>query len=320
MAMPALTIPSPLPARQTRTKPQPQRRPLQDRARERLRHHVLKPLDASAGCAIRLRRNANRDYRPVFVAGGMGCGTTLLALSLWQRFDVAAAIRESVHEIARSSFLHGPPAHDFESIAAYEASLMPSDDWSTEQGRADLHRMYRSYASGPSRTVIDKGPNANLVRARFLAECFPEGHFVMIFRDPVAAIEGFMRKWPPFERDGLDASIDFYERIHERFIADTWDLLPERVTVVQYERLVEKTDEMMNQLGIMLGLAPAHGKRSLEQRPNVAGCGIRNVASGRIRVVPDANQDAYGRMAPADIDRVQRRLGPLYRRLRLASI
>ncbi|MCI0422338.1 MAG: hypothetical protein L0312_24470, partial [Acidobacteria bacterium] len=56
------------------------------------------------------------------------------------------------------------------------------EEWSVERGRADLLRMYRSHASGTSPFAVDKGPNTNLVRAGFLARCFPDGRFVVVFR------------------------------------------------------------------------------------------------------------------------------------------
>lgn len=297
----------------------PRSRRLRDRVERRLRARILTPLDAHVGGAVRRAVNARRVYQPIFVAGAMGGGTTLLALSLWQRFEVAAAIRESVHQISRRSFLWGPPAHDFGSVREYEASLGPCEDWSAEQGRDDLLRMYRSYAWGPSNVVIDKGPNANLVRSGFLARCFPDATFLLIFRDPVATIEGFRRKWRAFGNDTLDESIRFYESVHESFLESMWEF-PERVVAIRYEKLVEKHDELLDTLGRSLGLVPARGRRRLERRANQRGCGIRNVEHGTIGIVPDANRAAYERMATSEITRIQDRLGALHARLNLMSI
>jgi hypothetical protein len=280
---------------------------------------VLEPLDARLGATLRLAVNRDRIYRPIFVAGAMGGGTTLLALSLWQRFDLAAAIKESVHQVSTRSFLWRPSAHEFGSVAEYDAAIRPGEDWSVEQGRQDLLRMYRSYARGGSETVVDKGPNANLVRAGFLARCFPDALFLLIFRDPVATIEGFRRKWRAFGSDSLDESIRFYRRVHETFLDTIWEF-PDRVVAVQYEKLVEKHDELLDTLGRTLGLAPARGRRRLEHRANTRGCGIRNIQNGRIGVVGDANRAAYERMAPAHVRRIQRELEPLYARMTLMSI
>jgi Sulfotransferase family len=285
----------------------------------RLRRRVLEPLDATLGAAVRSAVNRDRSYRPIFVSGAMGGGTTLLALSLWQRFDLAAAIKESVHQVSTRSFLWRPGAHEFGSVADYDGSIRPRDDWSVERGRRDLLRMYRSYAWGRSDVVVDKGPNANLVRAGFLARCFPEARFVLIFRDPVATIEGFRRKWRAFGNAPLDESIDFYERIHEAFLEAMWDF-PERVLAVAYERLVEKHDELMDTVGRDLDLVPARRVRRLEHRSNRRGCGIRNVHHGRIQIVEDANRGSYERMSASEVKRIQRRLGPLHARMSLMSI
>lgn len=285
----------------------------------RLRRRVLKPLDARLGGLARRTWNAGRQYRPLFVAGAMGGGTTLLALSLWQRFDIAAAIRESVHQVSRRSFLWGPGAHDYRSVAQYEASIQPRPEWSAEQARRDLTRMYRSYAWGPSDWVVDKGPNANLVRAGFLARAFPEATFLLIFRDPVATIEGFRRKWPAFRLDTLDESIRFYEHIHERFLDAMWEF-PDRVIAIRYEKLVEKHDELIATLGSTLDLCPARRRRRLEHRSNRPGCGIRNVQKGRIGVVDDANRRSYERTPAYEVERIRHRLEPLYARMSLMSI
>ena len=56
-------------------------------------------------------------------------------------------------------------------------------------------------------------------------------------------------------------------------------------------------------------------KRRLESRPNVEGCGIRNVSAHRIGVVTDANHRAYERLHRSQIEEIQGALEPIYRRL-----
>lgn len=294
-------------------------RPLSDRIRRRLRSDLVVPLVRHVVGPVRRMRNAGRAYRPVFVTGVMGSGTTLLAFSLGARYDCAAVIAESGREMPEDSFLHVPHPNHCASVAAYQARLRPDPSWSVEAGRESLLELYRSQARGPADVVIDKGPNANLVRAPFLRECFPEAHFVVVFRDPVASVEGFRRKWARFREDPLEESIRFYADLHERFLHDA-DGLGGRVTFVAYEILTAHHDAVLEALGRRLGLEPARRRRRLETRANVEGQGIRNVRRGRIELDPDANRKSYERLSPQEIGAIRERLDPLYAKLEAASL
>jgi hypothetical protein len=288
--------------------------PLSERIRRRLRRSVIAPLDARVGGAIRRSRNAAREFRPVFVAGAMGSGTTLLALSLAQRFECACVITENAHQVARDSFFHNPGVEAYATVRAYEDAIRPGSDWSVARGRHDLLRLYRSYASGPSDVAIDKGPNVHLLRAAFLARCFPDAFFVGVFRDPVATVEGFRRKWPTFARDSLEECIRFYAAIHESFLEQV-SAFPGRVAWVRYESLVDRYDEVLATLAGRAGLRVARKPRRLPTRGNVEGRGIRNVSRSRIGVVADANARAHGNLSREAIARIETVLGPLHERM-----
>jgi len=288
---------------------------LAERARRRLRRRVLEPLDARLLGPLRRRRNAHREFRPVFVTGAMGSGTTLLALSLGQRYEFGCVIAESAHQVARDSFLFHPGVDAFGSVRAYAESIRPREEWSVERGRADLLRMYRSHASGTSPFAVDKGPNTNLVRAGFLARCFPDGRFVVVFRDPAANVEGFRRKWATFAHDSLDEGVRFYAEIHERFLEES-AAFPERTLWVEYEQLVSDYDVLLEALARRLGLRSAARARRLPRRANVPGQGIRNVLRGRIGVVPDANARARDRLGADELSRIRDALGSLHARMR----
>lgn len=292
---------------------------LTERLRRRVRREIVAPLDARVGGALRSRLNRGRAFRPVFVSGAMGSGTTLVALSMAQRFEASAVITESAHQVAATSFLHNPGVEAFPDVAAYEASIRLPRDASAERAREDLLAMYRRYARGRGDRALDKGPNVHLVRADLLGEAFPDAGFVCVFRDPVANIEGFRRKWPPFARDPLEASIRFWAWIHERFL-ESRERLGERAAVVEYERFVEHPEQMLDRLGERFDLAAARRRRRLPGRANVQGRGIRNVARGRIGVVRDANRQAYARLEPGEAERIREALEPLRARLREAAI
>jgi hypothetical protein len=291
---------------------------LADRIRRRLRWHVSQPFDRHVRAPLRRLRNAGRDLTPVFVAGASGSGTSLLALSLGQRFEFAGVVYESNLEVAERSFLYVPLIEAFATPADYQRHMSPGPEWSVLQGRRDLLDCYRSHCDGPGRFVVDKGPDIHLLRAAFLHRCFPEAHFLLIFRDPIANVEGLRRKWPTFGRAPLDATIDFYRTCHERFLDDAV-AFPERVVMIEYERLVEDVDAALDALGRRLGLVPARAVRKLLTKPNVEGQGIRNVRKNEIGVVTDANRRSRERLGPGDAERIEAALTPLLTRLRGAA-
>jgi len=268
--------------------------------------------------AARRRRNAGRLYRPIFVAGAIGSGTSLLAASLGQRFAVAGVALESARQIDPRSCLWIDRLASYASIADYEGCLAPRPGWSVGAARDDLLDLYRSKADEPLDAFVDKGPNTNLVRAAFLHEAFPDGRFVLIFRDPVANVEGFRRKWVTFRKDTLDESIRFYAGIHERFLEQA-EHFPEQCLAVEYEALVDDYDETLGRLAARLGLEAAAAPRPVSARAVGHGRGLRGVEAGRIRVVRDANQRAYATLDEADVARIRERLGPLHARLRSAA-
>jgi hypothetical protein len=284
----------------------------------RLRMRVWTPLSLRVGGALRRLRNAGRRYRPVFVCGAMGSGTSLLCWLLAQRNECAAVLPESALQIRRSSFLAAPRLRDVTSVRGYERALLPDPRWRAEEGRAELLRLYRTLARGVSETVIDKSPNTHQLRAGFLAACFPEAPFVLIFRDPVANIEGFRRKWKIFGEDELDESIRFYRTLHETFF-EQLAAAGERVFVVEYEKLVEATDLCLQRIVAFCGLAPARSEATIEDRENRPGLGVRNVRDGKIGLLRDASREAVARLSQAEVEHIRAELGPLHERLHRAA-
>ncbi len=285
----------------------------------RLRHEVDRVTERLQQ-AGRRRRNAGRLFRPIFVAGAIGSGTSLLAASLGQRFAVAGVALESARDISPSSCLWIDRVLHFDSIRAYEDKLAPQADWSVAQAREDLLDLYRSRAAGDpdAEAFIDKGPNTNLVRASFLAEAFPDAHFVLIFRDPVVNIEGFRRKWLTFGNDRLEESLRFWAAIHERFLEQA-ESFPDRCISLEYEALVERYEEVLAGLAARLGVEPSARQRPVAARDVGDGRGLRGVEGGRIKIVGDASARAYARLEEQEIDRIRERLGPLHERLRASA-
>ncbi|MDJ0788661.1 MAG: sulfotransferase [Myxococcota bacterium] len=286
-----------------------------DRIKRRVRWHVTEPFEAKVKAPARGFLNGQRTYQPIFVAGASGSGTSLLALSLGKSLDCAGVIYETNFQVARSSPLYVPDIDEFESVAAYQEFMTPKADWTVESGRRDLLDCYRRYCWGSSRVVVDKGPDINLLRAGYLMQCFPDGWLVLIYRDPVANVEGLRRKWKTFGSDPLSETIRFWREIHEAFL-DAAAEHPDRSIVLEYEALVEAPDAALAALRERMGMGAARGDRKLIESPNVEGMGIRNVKGNQIGYVTDANRRSRERLAPGEAEEIESALADLVERLK----
>jgi len=289
------------------------------RVRSRLQAQVGVPFERRVRAPLRRLRNAGRTYRPLFVTGVSGSGTSLLAVALSQRLACAGLVYECDDQISHRSFLHVPSLARFGSVAEYERFIAPREDWSVARGRQDLQAMLRAYATAPGETVVAKGPDIHLARAGFLHRCFPEAHFVVIFRDPVANVEGLRRKWRVFAEDGLEECIRFYRALHERFF-EAAAAFPEGAHFVDYADLVERPEATLTALAKRLGLPPARRALAVPDAPNAEGKGVRNVRGGRVQMVTDADRRARQRLAPETATAIETALEPLRQRVRRAAL
>lgn len=285
------------------------------RVRLGLHRRVVGPAAERVACAVRLRRNRAREFRPVFVAGAIGSGTSLTAVLLGQTFACAALINESARQISKRSPLYVDRTDRHGSVQRYRDAIAPGAGWTPELVRRELLQLYRSHADGEGEVVIDKGPNTNMTRADLLADAFPSGRFVFVFRDPVSNVEGFRRKWAIFRNEPLARSIEFYRDVHEAFL-DWAEARGVELLAVEYERLVEVPEAVLGLLGEALSLREATRTRKLEDKGNAPGeRGIRNVSGSRVGVVKEATKKSYENMNAADVEVIRRELGPLHERM-----
>lgn len=292
---------------------------LADRVRARVQTHLAVPFERRVRAPVRALRNAGRRYRPLFVTGASGSGTSLLAVALAQRVECAGLVYECDDQISHRSFLHVPTLARFRSVREYEQFIAPRADWSEEQGRADLQAMLRAYALRRGEVVVAKGPDIHLARAGFLHRCFPDAPFVAVFRDPVANVEGLRRKWRVFAEDSLKECIRFYRELHEGFLEQS-KAFPERVLLVDYAELVAHSDEVLNAVARHLSLAASSRSLPLPDAPNAEGKGIRNVRGSRVEMVADADQRARSRLSSAEVTRIEGELADLHERMRRRAI
>jgi hypothetical protein len=253
-------------------------------------------------------------YTPVFVAGTMGSGTTLILISLANAFDCAGAVMESAMHISAKSFLRVRNVNTFSSIRQYQNAILPDPKWSVAKGRESLLNLYRSVCDGPREIVLDKGPNTNLVRAQFLAKCFPECKFLLIFRDPVDNIAGFRRKWQTFGKDSLEENIRFYKELHENFL-EFYRTLPTRTIVVEYERFVLENEKMIKSVGSILDL-----KTRKEKINMIIPEYLISDSSAKIEIMNKAKTMARNQLSIEAAKQIQKELEPTYSKLRAAAI
>lgn len=290
-----------------------------DRIRLRFQHDVGLPFERRVRVPWRRWRNASRVFRPVFVTGASGGGTSVLAVSLAQGWDCAGLVYECDAAVGEPSFLHVPALATYPSLAAYEAFIAPDAGWSVERGRADLQAMMRGHASAPGDAVVAKGPDIHLTRVAFLHGCFPEAVSVAVVRDPAANLEGMRRKWPLFGSAPLDECIAFFRRMHERYLDDS-EPFRERALVVRYRDLVSRPRPTLAAVAERAGLQPTTRRLRVPDAPNVEGQGVRNVRDSRVEMVTDADQRARDRLPPDETRRIDEALAPLMARLEAVAL
>ena len=100
---------------------------------------VTRWMDSRALAApVRRWWHRSREFRPIFIAGAAGAGTSLLAYSLAQRFEHGVLIREAAREQPPGSLLYVDKIDTFPSLAAYEHAIRPDPAWTPEAGRDAL--------------------------------------------------------------------------------------------------------------------------------------------------------------------------------------
>lgn len=268
-----------------------------------------------------IRRTLDRDFRPVFLAGIAGSGTTLLSGLLDQHFRTCACFHESARQAPPDSPLYTENFESYPSIEAYAAVLFGPRSLPPETLRRWMLRLYRAKARypKPSNAVIDKAPNCHLARMKGLKEAFGNAKVLVIFRDPVASIEGLRRKWPKlFGAASIDAVCDFWERLHLQMIEDARSF-QEDVFWIAYEDLVRDPEGWVERIGAECGLERRAKLRKYDDKPNAPGKGLRNIAGGVIQVVDTIDGPAAPALNEAEILRIRARLGGLYETLHALS-
>ncbi|MDP2582462.1 MAG: sulfotransferase [Candidatus Palauibacterales bacterium] len=279
-----------------------------------LADRVVWKLRRSIGGAGRRLLNAGATYRPIFVTGAVGSGTTFLALKLARTYECAGLVLESAHHVGPRSVLRVKSLGRVGSPRQYLEAVRPRPSWSADEIRRDLTALYRSVAFHSGSRVVDKGPVATMMRASVLHDAFPRADFVLVYRDPVVNLEGFRRKWDLFRNADLGSLIDFYAEIHDAFLGFR-NAHPERTTVVGYEDLVTGGEARWDELARRLGLVETRRELRLRAPRHL----VEDDRSNRA-IMETARQRAAEHISSDERRRIEWELAGLHRRLESASM
>jgi len=131
-----------------------------------------------------------------------------------------------------------------------EAHLTEESDLLTAENKAKLAWQWFPYWDLSKPYLLEKSP-PNLLWTRFLQSAFPNTHFVIIERHPVAVTLA-TEKWSP---TGVNSLVEHWLVAHEIFEADRSHL--QRVMTLKYENLVSKPASTLAEIYAFLGLEPA---------------------------------------------------------------
>jgi len=273
--------------------------------------------------ALRAVRGAflplKNDTEPLFICGAMGSGTTLITRLIDQHFHVNGVANETALQIPRRSPLSIRGSHNYQSLEELSRALFVHPDVDPITVRVDLLSYYRRIQrrkgeDGKEVVVVDKAPNAHLVRTPALRAAFPRCKFLFIYRDPISAVEGLRRKWAVCAAAPFEHVARFWVLLHETFERDT-AFFRDDVIAVPYEVLTEDPDRVLAAIETAVPLRRREVLRSLGNKENREGFGLRNVSGGKIKVVKGVSRSARDRLEPRSLELVEEIAVPVFERL-----
>jgi hypothetical protein len=197
----------------------------------------------------------NRTF--VFVAGLHRCGTTLLANLIAGHPDVSGfkATGEKMDEgqYLQTVYPKGRErgAGSVGRMGFDRAAYMTETSPLASPANADrLFADWARYWDVSKPVLVEKSP-PNVIRMRYLAACFPESHFILIARHPIAASIA-SKKW--CGRNPVAGIIANWAVCYDRALKDGARL--KSFSIVRYEDLVADPAAALRPLTERIGLAP----------------------------------------------------------------
>lgn len=270
------------------------------------------------GHKIRFRIKANifffiNNYYPVFVCGISGSGTSLLAGLLDQNYKTAGFADESALRTFNDSPFKIKSSSYYVTPDNYYRNMLIPENIPPKILRKHLLKLYRVKTRFPLKApfIIDKAPNPNMVRTKQLRKAFPESKFILIFRNPLASVEGLRRKWIIFKKASLEEVCHFWKQLHMDFLKDTEEFTFD-VMGVSYEDLTSNKNEVLSYLADSIGFERREKNFNYTSRSNIPGCNLRNVQNGIIIVNEDANRESIKRLTADESVYIKKALSPFY--------
>lgn len=262
----------------------------------------------------------NSNYVPIFISGVSGSGTSLISVLLDQNYKTAGFADESAMNVASYSPLKMRGADTYGNVNTYYRNMFLKKGVSSEVIQTDLLKYYRRVTRLPkvSKFILDKSPNTHLVRASQLKKAFPQSKFLIIIRNPLATVEGLIRKWQIFEREQLPKVCEFYGKLHKSFLNENFS--KDDVCLISYETVVDRPEEAINYLASLFNLEKRKRLLKYPDHNNNLGKNIRNVRNGRVIIDKSANKEAIQRLTPSEQEYISGKLMPLYKDMRSMEV
>lgn len=149
----------------------------------------------------KLRNKSVSNFNPIFITGIAGSGNTLLASLIDERLQVDGFADESALYASGRSFIKIPHVKLFRSPLQYREAMKISEGLDKKDLIREYEREYRKYlvSRGNRNVIVDKAPNAHMVRCASLLDAYPDSLFILVYRNPVSQVEGLIRKWELFK-------------------------------------------------------------------------------------------------------------------------
>lgn len=279
------------------------------------RHQVRLATQAMRAVFLPIRN----EIEPLFICGVMGSGTTLITRLIDQHFHTNGVANETALQIPRGSPLHIRRSRRYSNLEQMTQALFLPKDADPGTIRVDLLDYYRRIQrrKGPDAkeiVIVDKAPNAHLVRTPGLRAAFPRSKFLFIYRDPVSAVEGLRRKWSVCADAPFEHVARFWVLLHETFERDM-AFFKDDVIPVPYEDLAESPERVLDVLAATVPLRRRESLKSYGNRSNREGFGLRNVSGGKIEVVKGVSRGARDRLESRYLEIVDEIAVPVFERL-----
>ncbi|MGA9542559.1 MAG: sulfotransferase [Candidatus Sulfotelmatobacter sp.] len=198
--------------------------------------------------------NRSCGYKFVFLCGLHRSGTSPLFRILREHPEISGfrntGVPEEEGQHLQTVYLpakaHGGPGR-FGFIP--EAHLTENSPLNTPESGQKLFAEWSKFWDLSKPFLLEKSP-PNLIRTRFLQAVFPESHFIVISRHPIA-VSLATWKW---SRSSLESLIEHWLHCHCLFEQDRPYL--RHVLVIKYEDLICATEPALEKIYRFLGLVP----------------------------------------------------------------